>query len=413
MGAIRKSFRVHEKVEVITWIEEEGGGVPSRAAAFFRSRGWDVDARMCRRWWAQREKLKEVDSFSFRVQGGGRQPILGGLENELLDLLTERRLLKEKVSRHWIAQVAVGLGITDFVASETWVSNFMRRNNLSLRKVTNLTTLSDEELITRAVSFMKFLQAQLSELDLERTVRMDETAVYFEDPRRHTVNQAGARHVVFKSTGFHAHHGNSRGYCRWPEVGPNTDLAGEDLRTLNGCHVAHQPRAWVNQELLIKWLDLAFPRLWVSQKKTIIWDSMRAHIGREVKAHCGKRQIGMCVIPGGLTPYLQAGDIGIYKSFKDKMGPHVDAWKRSDQVEYTRGGNPKPPSISVETDWIRQAWQAVPQSVVDLSIARAGFSTQLDEGHIARHDVYGEQFHTVTVPTPCGVGISIPTPVIG
>ncbi|KAJ0390003.1 hypothetical protein ATCC90586_011761 [Pythium insidiosum] len=120
---------------------------------------------------------------------------------------------------------------------------------------------------------------------------------------------------------------------------------------------------------------------------------MRAHIGREVKAHCGKRQIGMCVIPGGLTPYLQAGDIGIYKSFKDKMGSLVDAWKRSDQVEYTRGGNPKPPSISVVTGWIRQAWQAVPQSVVDLSIARAGFSTQLDEWHIARHDVYGEQFH--------------------
>ncbi|KAJ0392377.1 hypothetical protein P43SY_006272 [Pythium insidiosum] len=82
---------------------------------------------------------------------------------------------------------------------------------------------------------------------------------------------------------------------------------------------------------------------------------MRAHIGKIVKAHCAKRQIGMCVIPGGMTPYLQAGDIGIYKSFKDNIGPLIDAWKRSDQ-------------------WFRDAWRAVPNSVVATSITRAGFS---------------------------------------
>ncbi|KAG4040925.1 hypothetical protein PC116_g34385 [Phytophthora cactorum] len=44
---------------------------------------------------------------------------------------------------------------------------------------------------------------------------------------------------------------------------------------------------------------------------------MRAHISKEVKAKCAARNVSMCVIPGGLTPYLQAGDIGIYKTFKD------------------------------------------------------------------------------------------------
>ncbi|KAG6948835.1 hypothetical protein JG687_00015238 [Phytophthora cactorum] len=48
-----------------------------------------------------------------------------------------------------------------------------------------------------------------------------------------------------------------------------------------------------------------------------MWDSMREHISKAVKAKCSARNIAMCVVPGGLTSYLQAGDIGIYKSFKD------------------------------------------------------------------------------------------------
>lgn len=136
---------------------------------------------------------------------------------------------------------------------------------------------------------------------------------------------------------------------------------------INGCYVACQPRAWVNQELLIKWLDLAFPQLWTGSRH-IVWDSMRAHIGKLVKAHCAKRNINMCVIPGGMTPYLQARDIGIYKSFKDNMWPLIDSWKPSNQVEYTRGSKLKPPSVAVVTDWIRRAWRAVPDEVVKLSI---------------------------------------------
>lgn len=396
MGAIRAGIPVHQKQELIKWIEEHGDGVPSRAAKHFVALGWRIDARMCRRYWNQREEIEAMDGSAYRVQGAGRKPILGGFENELLDLITERRVRKEKVSRQWIAEVAVGLGITDFVASEHWVSNFMRRNDLSLRKVTNLTILNDVELVNRAVAYMQHLQALLPSLHSERTVLMDETAVYFEDPRHHTVDQRGARHVVIRSTGFQSMRitailAVTAAGRKLPPTLIWTGKLGE-ITSVNGCFVAQQPRAWVNQELLIKWLDIAFPLLWTADDKTIVWDSMRAHIGKLVKAHCAQRKIKMCVIPGGMTPYLQAGDIGIYKSFKDKMGPLIDAWKRSDEVEYTRGGNPKPPSVDVVTKWIRRAWREVPDEVVAKSITRAGFSTSSAEWHIARHDVYGEGF---------------------
>ena len=55
----------------------------------------------------------------------------------------------------------------------------------------------------------------------------------------------------------------------------------------------------------------------------------------------------MKIVLGALTAYVQAGDIGIYKSFKDKISPLISGWKTSGTVELTRGGNPKPPSDEV------------------------------------------------------------------
>ena len=51
----------------------------------------------------------------------------------------------------------------------------------------------------------------------------------------------------------------------------------------------------------------------------------------------------MVVVPGEMAPYLQAGDIGIYKAFKDSISVLIDTWANSNEVEYTKGGKPKPP----------------------------------------------------------------------
>ncbi|KAG2957496.1 hypothetical protein PC120_g28497 [Phytophthora cactorum] len=63
---------------------------------------------------------------------------------------------------------------------------------------------------------------------------------------------------------------------------------------------------------------------------------MRAHISKEVKAKCAARNVSMYVIPGGLTPYLQAGDIVIYKTFKDLLYMEINAWRKATKSS-TRG----------------------------------------------------------------------------
>ena len=125
------------------------------------------------------------------------------------------------------------------------------------------------------------------------------------------------------------------------------------------------------------------------QWECIVWDSCSA---KDVKEHCQKRSIEFIVIPGGLTPYLQAGDIGIFRELKDKISSIIDEWKRSDHVQYTKGGNPKPPADDVVRSWVLDSWRSVSVSNIKNSITSAGFSTDFKQWHIAKHDVYGNDF---------------------
>ncbi len=90
----------------------------------------------------------------------------------------------------------------------------------------------------------------------------------------------------------------------------------------------------MNQNLIKKWIDIVFPIIdYSGGKKCLIWDSCKAHTAQLEKEHMIHRRILNVVIPSGLTPYVQAGDIGIHKSFKDKISPIIAAWKNSNQVK--------------------------------------------------------------------------------
>ncbi|KAG3207698.1 hypothetical protein PC129_g21262 [Phytophthora cactorum] len=312
MPGQRVAFDIAKKKEAIIWIRVHGGGVASRAEAHFRAKWWRVTSRRCRTEATARPR-----------------------EGILFDLAIERQSRKEKVAREWIAETAMALfdetgnSVQRFVASDNWVTCFMVRYDLSMRRRTNLTTLTDDVLTDRAVSYMAFLEEHKPDMDPARVVMMDETADFFEDPRLHSVNQRGARHVVMRSTGFASMRVTAM---------LSVTLSGKKLppvmttfERVGGCLVIQQPKAWVDQDLLLRWLDYTFPALYDGPGQVLVWDSMRAHIGKRVKAACVKKEIKMCVVPGGLMPYRQAGDVGIYQSFKDRMSGLITAWK-----EFTR-----------------------------------------------------------------------------
>ena len=140
----------------------------------------------------------------------------------------------------------------------------------------------------------------------------------------------------------------------------------------------------MNSELFIKWIDLMFPALLnFCDGKGIVWDAMQTHIAKDIKAKCISKKIDLMVIPGGLTMYLQAGYIEIFKSFKDCLSSVIEDWKRSGRVQYTKNGNPPPPSVEEVVAWVSNLWKAIPNDVVRRSIAASGFAIDYHDWHIA------------------------------
>ncbi|ETM40594.1 hypothetical protein L914_13502 [Phytophthora nicotianae] len=230
-----------------------------------------------------------------RIVGGGRRPLLGAVEDTLVDLIYEKRIRKEKVSRSWIALMALELfhqSRTEekheedpirFVASDPWINNFMSRNNLPLRERTNLMTLTDDVLIERAVAYMQFLEEH----------KPHKSRAYHSDGR--DCNPRVCFHVMRITVMAVTATGKKLPPCLiWKRKNRGS------IERLGGCYIAYQPRAWVDQDLLLNWLDWYYPTVLQRTDQYVVWDSMRAHIENRVKQRCNEKAIKIAVVPGGI-----------------------------------------------------------------------------------------------------------------
>ncbi|KAE9314336.1 hypothetical protein PF008_g19504 [Phytophthora fragariae] len=245
-----------EKKEVVQWIEKNAGA-PTPSAAFFKDeRGWKVSEDQVRKWWKQRTAIKAAPALCSRLSGAGAKPRLSEIEDILFDQVLFCRSAKEKVCRDWIRDAG-------FFASDRWVNGFTRRYGMSLRRTTNLAVLTDDVLTDRAST--------------SRT----------RAPQ--TMDQVGARHGVLRSTGFASMRVTTvlavtaTGRKLPPLVVWKGAKQDDNIERYGNVYVVNQPKEW---------------------GKALVWDSMRAHISKMVKARCTAKEVQLFVIPGGLTPYV-------------------------------------------------------------------------------------------------------------
>ena len=74
------------------------------------------------------------------MSGAGQKPVLGHLEEELLDKIIDEREKHHQVGCKmitvWEQELATAHNLEDFQPSRGWLYNFMRRSNLSMRRRT-------------------------------------------------------------------------------------------------------------------------------------------------------------------------------------------------------------------------------------------------------------------------------------
>ena len=147
----RNAYSMKFKKEVIAFIERPGNSAYSAKKYFDARDGRTYDQAMFFKWSKNAQMIKERGATQHRLPGAGRKPALADLENILVDEIIELRIQKMKVTRSWIADRGRSLAKeadVELVGSTTWVTNFMKRHGFSLRRTTNLTTLTDEQLLS-------------------------------------------------------------------------------------------------------------------------------------------------------------------------------------------------------------------------------------------------------------------------
>ncbi|KAE9313371.1 hypothetical protein PR003_g19511 [Phytophthora rubi] len=262
MPSSRMANSMAEKKEVVQWIEKNAGA-PTPSAAFFKDeRGWKVSEDQVRKWWKQRTATKAAPALCSRLSGAGAKPRLPEIEDILFDQVLFCRSAKEKVCRDWIRDAG-------FFASDRWVNGFTRRYGMSLRRTTNLAVLTDDVLTDRAVSFLSYLTSRMDGLSDDHIILIDETAVYFENPRRQTMDQVGARHGVLRSTGFASMRVTTvlavtaTGRKLPPLVVWKGAKQDDKIERYGNVYVVNQPKEWVESALLTRGSGVSahFPHL--------------------------------------------------------------------------------------------------------------------------------------------------------
>ena len=128
-----------------------------------------------------------------------------------------------------------------------------------------------------------------------------------------------------------------------------------------------------------------------SNKILLVFDSARSHISKEIKAFMRDRKILFCVIPGGLTGFLQPADAFWFKPMKSKLRTLANQWLESENVERTRSGKIMLPSNHVVARWLLDSWNVLDAELIRKSF-RECFLGSTDELLIANDPMYGERF---------------------
>jgi hypothetical protein len=159
-----KSFTL-DKHSVLEWIyEDEDYPKSSYAAAeYFCAQGHSVTKQTIHGWLLKRDEIF-LNSLkkARRLPGGGNRPALPPeVEDVLKGLILEEQQEGNRVNgslvKQWAVELAEEHNIENFSASCGWLDRFLLCNELSFRRVTNLTSSTMDELVQQAFRYIEFL----------------------------------------------------------------------------------------------------------------------------------------------------------------------------------------------------------------------------------------------------------------
>uniref|UniRef100_A0A0K0EBZ4 HTH CENPB-type domain-containing protein n=1 Tax=Strongyloides stercoralis TaxID=6248 RepID=A0A0K0EBZ4_STRER len=191
----RKSYTAAFKLKAVNYGRNHG----TSAAAIH----YNVSDRLIRRWTSEKSKLGAL--LTTKRACRFKKPLLGEIEQQLLEWVNERRSRNRSVSildiRKHAKKITEESGFANFQSSAQWSQRFMVRNSLSMRRRTSVGQPLPADYRTKRTEFQRFVQTESLNISPHNIVNLDEVPVPFDVVYERTVNTRGQNNVKITSTG--------------------------------------------------------------------------------------------------------------------------------------------------------------------------------------------------------------------
>ena len=288
----------------------------------------------------------------------------------------------------------------EFKASRGWVFSFFLRHNLSLRAKTSMSQKLLADLEKKIENFHSFVKNLRIDIEAEEglIINMDETPMYFDIVPGRTVDTKGTKTVKVRMTGAEKRHitvvlAVSNNGNVLPLMIIFKGKRELKLDVPRGYVVCVQEKGWVDEPIMLRWVNEIFRRYTKRKPSIIVLDSFRAHLTDTVKLAFRRVNAAMAVIPGGCTSKLQPLDVVINKPFKDILRKtwegfireSVLAMEKDDSIERLR-----PVNKQTMVTWIKNATSEIASNreMVKKTFVVTGISPRINgaDDHLVRSD---------------------------
>ena len=162
------------------------------------------------------------------------------------------------------------------------------------------------DLEEKVTSFHKFLHdlRVKDEYDDKFIVNMDETPVFFDLVPNKTVNQEGNKSVIVRTSGSDKRHVtvmlavSAAGDVLLTFIIFKGKRPLKDIKASSDVIVLVQEKAWVDESIMLKWVDESL-RAYTNRNRTLlVIDSFRCHLMDSIKKRLRKSNAELAVFPG-------------------------------------------------------------------------------------------------------------------
>ena len=320
--------------------------------------------------------MKEEDLRDDKKKSG--RPIKHpDIEEELRNYIFEHRKLKLPVPASNLIlkgrQLASAKSYQDLRFSSSWLKRFMKRNHLSIRKITGNSNKEVEEIKKSAATFREriFNLIQDSIYDHDFVINIDETSLPIDLPTKTTIEVIGTKHIDGLCTGKDKSHltiiltiaKNGKKFK------PVVLLPGKGTKAINiptdiEVIYPNQQKSWNNQEIMSEYIKRILKEIIVYlppyKKSLLLMDSSKIHTKGEILKEISKLGFQIEIIPPGTTGLVQPLDVSVNHPFKSYYSQCWQEWLEKDGINHkTESGNIKSPKNEMILMWISKSWHQI------------------------------------------------------